>query len=466
MNIVDTCSNAQTANLNNEYSGRSKPIAQRQYHNLATQQKWLSELYTIAHSAIKSESRTYATECKANANKGLATFLCPISGQFYTMQADCIGNQHTNLPIVSIHPTITANLPSRIEEGLPLNTLLARLIYALCNQGLITVECILPLSTTRLTQGMLKKLQITLPMLNTIIGNKENSLNRLPRLALTSLTCVNTHATVSAISIWATRCYGMLYTPSANAGGYDIDTAFESVAELDAILNADSRSMQLATKREDAAIRAARNRAIKRINTMQLADCVRTVRHTMSQCFSAWSDSVHGNFIQQLVTNPATLEITLLQSAQAILREAHPDLSICGLVAYTAYEYTMQAIDCAMLRHSVVLLELGMLSEDTNDALMDTLNRYASLDSTRTMASLSAKTATSGLNAIVDSRKLNNSLVDAVVQAVESVNAVNNTASNQQAMQATIAQPADKPMTTQERIAAIRAARSMANTKQ
>lgn len=418
-----------------------------------SQAQWIIELYAISQQAIKSECRDYAAQAKQAASNGQALILCPISGLSYAMPMQGISSSIPRLPLISLHPMLSATLPHRVEDSLSLPMLMGRIIYSLCNKGLIHCATLLPsLSSDSLHKAVKGRLLKAIPMLLAVCAVEDTTrLARLPRLSLShSLAYEGANAIADAISTYGLRCYGMLYTNYAASADSSADSQDSLVAELDAMLTADERASSLASKREDAARRMAQAKAAKRIDSLTLVDCIDTVLHTMQGTHGGWSHGVHGTMLAKLANKESPLAPHWLGTLSNLLQTGYPDVSLVGYNNYSAYEYVMQALDLAILAHSQAMYELDLLSPDTNDLMLRTLQRY-NMDK--------AQGATIKLDAMTATALAPKAIAKKLSTALEQAATVAQAKAATQSVQA-IASGAPK-LSLAERIAAIKTAKGL-----
>lgn len=358
--------------------GTAKAIAASTIAQVGVSQ-WAQELCA---TLPKSAMAAYSADCIANARNGKLSTLCPISGMLSTTAFASDSSLHASIaklryPLVAISPLCYASLPTAAEASLPLHMLLARLIYACASMGIVRITTALPMQQAASTCKT--RLIKILPMLQAIVGVSPERAARLPVLALSPSLCSGStpHAFASALSVWAMRCYSMLY---ADYGTSLSDDDTQALAELDAMLNADERARQLAQKREDAAVRAARAAAARKITALSLQDAAKAVCATMQKVTCDWAHAVHGEKLMQLACPKPSVDAAWYSIINQLLIKFHPDSSLLSSEAYAAYTLMQQHLDMLVLGHNQALAELGLLPQETNELMRNVLARYNMAD--------------------------------------------------------------------------------------
>lgn len=430
--------------------GTAKAVAASAVAQIGLAQ-WAQELCA---SLPKSLIASYAQQARQAAQDNSILQLCPISGTLCKLQLDSSLRNSTSkirYPLVALNPMVYATLPTAAEAALPLHMLIARLLYIAAQHGIIRITTALPLQEAASNSATKARLIKALPMLQAVVNVSAERAARLPVLAL-SPELHTASAFANALSVWTLRCYGMLYADYGTSVSDD-DTA--ALAELDALLNADERARLLAQKREDAAVRAARTAAQKRITSCTLMDAASAVCKVMRKVTCDWAHDVHGTKLMQLACTKPTVDAAWYSIISSTLIKYFPDSKIVGEEAYGAYTIIQQHLDMLQLSHSQALAELGLLPEDSNELLRTVLTRYNMRDvsgkhEAKLQASLQVMPAQSTRASVQDSQQ---KLRTALVQAALVVNATVPTVAPATAADG-------RKLSIAERIAATRAAQA------
>lgn len=427
--------------------GTSKAIAASAVAQIGVT-AWAQELCA---AMPKSALAQYGQQAQQAARNGNMLSLCPISGSLSSTSCPSAAQAiaKLRLPLVAINPLCYTALPTVVEAQLPLHMLVARLLYIAAQHGICRITSAVPLEAA--VQCSKSRLLKALPMLQAVVSCSAERAARLPILALSPSLCADAVACASAITVWAMRCYSMLY---ADYGTSISDDDTDALTELDAMLNADERARQNAANREEAAARAARAAAAKRITSLSLKDAANSVCATMRKVTCEWADAVHGTKLLQVACPKPTIDAAWYSLLSNVLIKYFPDAQLVGNEAYAAYTLIQQHLDMLQLSHNQALAELGLLPEDSNELLRNVLNRYNISTESRIDIALSARNvaqpATERKEVANSQKALRNALVDAAtVVAGQAIAPV-----------AAAASVDGRKLTIAERIAATRAAQA------
>lgn len=417
---------------------------------------WASKLYALIDKNATLQSSLMQQAAQAASNGSLTT-LCPISGVVSTMPCNASnGLQSVRLPkapLLQLHPLLTAQLPTATEASLPLHMLISRILLTLAQQGIVSVNTLLPMQAICNSPAK-HRLVKALPKLQALIGIDKHKLDRLPVLRLSStLVSTGDESVANAISVWALRCYGLTYVDYSLSVS---DSDSEALAELDAMLNIDERLRLLQQKKEEAAQRAARAAATKRISKLTLGTACTTVCAVMAATHNGWHDAVHAPILKNLCRSKPTVDAAWYSLISNLLIDSYPDRSILGNERYEAYLLVQQHLDMLQLQHSQALAELDCLPQDTAEQTRSILSKYNALHASNKLdAKMAAKANVSTAATTASAQRTVKALQAAVIDAAIAVNGNANST-------AAAAITNNTKLSIAQRIAALKAAQAKA----
>jgi hypothetical protein len=311
--------------------------------------EWAKQL---AACYTKSESYSLQLAAQQHNTGNSLRAVCPFTGLLYTLD---LGGAHLghSLPrslVVAVHPMLSTQLSSAVEDSLSLHWQLWRTLATLASLGVF--HCTVPLTLPATLRGLsLHRLTIAQEKLLELSYATPQQLADVPQYHHTQDTDID------SLCIWAVAAHSKLMTGTTDTLGTD---------DLDAMLDSEQRKAAHAERLEAQAVKASRVAAQRKLGNINLRASIDKVCAIMEDLpSSGWTAELHSARLQRIARAETGIDLGWLTVLSDLIQDSYPDAHFVGLDTYACMLLVMQRIDTLTLN---ALNTLADLCDDSLDS--------------------------------------------------------------------------------------------------